>query len=85
MCIYNRLLRYVKKGTEINLYLKSVTMIDSLTGRFKIMQYNEKSAMSIANLFETTWLTRYTRPMEIMYDQGSEFIGYEFRKARIGI
>ena len=32
------------------------------------------------NLVETTWLTRYPRPMEITYYQGSEFIGHEFRK-----
>ena len=37
----------------------------------------------MANLVETTWLSRYPRPMEIMYDQGSEFIGHEFRKSQI--
>ena len=38
--------------------------------------------MSIANLVETTWLTRYPRPMEIAYDKGSEFIGHESRKEK---
>ena len=28
-------------------------------------------------------LTRYTRPIQITYDQGSEFIGHEFRKSLI--
>ena len=32
-------------------------------------QYDDKQAILIANFVETTWLTRYTRPMENMYDQ----------------
>ena len=47
------------------------------------MQYNNKRAISIADLVKTTWLTGYPRPMEIMYDQGPEFIGHEFRKSLI--
>ena len=50
---------------------------------FKITQYNNKIALSIANLVETMWLSRYPRTMEITYDQGSEFIGHDFRKFRI--
>ena len=41
--------------------------------------------LSIVNLVETTWLTRYPRPTEIMYDQGSEFIGPDFIKYLIEI
>ena len=37
----------------------------------------------MVNLVETTWLTRYPTPAEIPYDQGSEFIGHEFRKSQI--
>ena len=55
-------------------------MIDPVTGWYKITQYDDKIVISIANLFETTWLNRYPRSMEITYDQGSEFIGHEFRK-----
>ena len=36
------------------------------------------------DLVETTWLTRYSKPMEITYNQGSEFIVHEFRKSLIG-
>ena len=59
--------------------MKAVTIIDIITGWFKITQYEDKRAISIANLVETMWLTRYPRPTEITYDQGSEFIGHEFR------
>ena len=37
----------------------------------------------MVKLVETTWLARYPQPMEIMYDQASEFIGHEFRKPPI--
>ena len=37
----------------------------------------------MANLVETTWMSRYPRPIEIMYDQVSEFIGRNFRKSLI--
>ena len=46
-------------------------MIDPVTGWFKITQYNDKRVISITNLVETIWLTRYPIPMEIMYDQRS--------------
>ena len=58
-------------------------MIDPVTRWFKITQYDNKRAISIANLVETKWLTRYPRPVEITYDQGSEFIDHEFRKSLI--
>ena len=47
------------------------------------MKYDNKISISIADLVETTCLTRYPRPMEITYDQGSEFISHEFRKSLI--
>ena len=58
-------------------------MIDTVTGCFEITQYDEKIAISTANLVETAWLNRYPKPIEIVYNQGSEFIGNEFRKSPI--
>ena len=53
------------------LNLKAVKMIDHIIGWFKITQYNYKRVISIANLVENKWLSRYPLPMEITYDQGS--------------
>ena len=53
-----------------NLNLKAVTMIDPVTWWSEVTQYNDKRAMPISNLVETTWLSRYPRPMDITYDQG---------------
>ena len=58
-------------------------MVDTVTGWFKIDQYKNKRATSIANLVKTTWLTRYPISMEITYDKGLEFIGHEVRKPPI--
>ena len=49
-------------------------MIDPVTGWFEISQYNDKRSIYIAKLFETTWLSRYSRPIQIMYDQGNELL-----------
>ena len=55
-------------------------MVDTITGWFEVVRYDDKRAINIVNLVETTWLSRYPRPIEIKYDQGKEFIGHEFRK-----
>ena len=55
-------------------------MINPVMGQFEVTQYNDKIAISITNLVETTRLSRYPRPIEITYDQGSELIGHEFIK-----
>ena len=60
-------------------------MIDTATGWFEIAQYEDKGAINIANLVETTWLSRYPRPIKISYDQGNKFIAHEFRKSLIDI
>ena len=43
-------------------------MIYHVTGWFEITQYNDKIAISIANLVETTWMSRYPIPTEITYN-----------------
>ena len=45
-------------------------MIDPVTGRSQVRQYNNKREMSIDNLVEITWIYIYPRPMDITYDQG---------------
>ena len=55
-------------------------MIDPVTGCFETTQYDDTRAISIVKLVENAWLFRYHRPMEIMYDQRSEFLDHDFRK-----
>jgi len=39
----------------------------------KIIIENKK-AMTVANIVEQTWLTRYSRPNKLTYDRGTEFM-----------
>jgi len=58
--------------------MKAITMIDPATGWFEIKQYDDKQAISVAQIVEQTWQSRYSWPNTITYDQGSEFIGHVF-------
>ena len=58
-------------------------MIYPVTGWFEIAKYDDKRLISLAELFETKCLSRYPRPIELTYDQRSEFIGHEFRNSII--
>jgi len=66
------------KGVKIP-PLKCVTMIDPATGWFEIKQYEDKKSITVANIVEQEWLTRYPRPSLVTLDRGSEFIGQDFR------
>ena len=58
------------KGRKENLHIKAATMIDPVTGWFEVVRYYDKILITVKNLVETTWLSRYPRPIEIKYDQG---------------
>ena len=55
-------------------------MIDPATSWFEVVQYDDKKSMTVANIVENTWLTRYPRPDICTMDRGSEFIGHAFKK-----
>ena len=63
-------------------------MEDPASGRFEIVEipyykiedvkkneneYIDKSSARISQLFDQTWLSRYPRPKQIIFDNGSEF------------
>ena len=58
-------------------------MINTVMGWFEILQYKDKQVVEISNLVENTWLTRYPWPIEIKYNQGSEFIVHDFKNCLI--
>ena len=60
--------------------MQCCTMIDPATGWFEIAQYDDKRAITIANVVEQYWLTRYPWPTRITFDRGSKFIGHEFQQ-----
>ena len=56
-------------------------MIYTIMDWSKITEYNSECDITITNLIENAYLIMYPWPMEITYDQGSEFIFHEFRKS----
>ena len=69
---------FTYKG-KVTSTLRALTMIDPATGWFEIVQYDDKQAITIANLVEMEWLSRYPRPVKVIFDRGNEFMGQEFR------
>ena len=63
------------KKAKKPLTLWCITMIDPATQWFEMAEIHDKEPATIANTVETTWLTRYPWPQEVIYDQGTEFLG----------
>ena len=68
-----------RKGQE-DLICRCVTMIDPATGWFEIQQYDDKQSITVANIIEQEWFSRYPWPTQVTFDRGSEFIGQDFQK-----
>jgi transposase InsO family protein len=68
-----------RKGQE-SLRVQCCTMIDPATGWFEIASYDDKRSITIANIVEQTWLSRYPWPTQLIFDRGSEFMGHEFKQ-----
>ena len=47
----------IERKNQEDLLLKAVTMIDPATGWLKIDQYDDRKAISVANIVEQAWLT----------------------------
>jgi transposase InsO family protein len=62
------------------LICKCFTMIDPATGWFEVQQYDDKQSITVANIVEQEWFSRYPWPRQITFDRGSEFIGQDFQK-----
>ena len=70
----------IRRKGKPDLICKSVTMIDPASGWFEIHQYDDKKSITIANIAEQEWLSRYPWPTQVTYDRGSEFIGQGFQQ-----
>lgn len=68
-----------RKGKPV-LVCRCVTMIDPATGWFEISQYRDKESITVANIVEEQWLSRYPWPTQVVHDRGSEFIGANFQQ-----
>jgi hypothetical protein len=58
----------------------ALTMIDVVTNLVEVVRVSNKTAAHIALHFENTWLARYPKPVNVIHDQGGEFLGFEFQQ-----
>ena len=58
----------------------ALTIIDTTTNLTELVRLQNKTSAHVALQFENTWLSRYPLPMHCIYDQGGEFIGFEFQR-----
>ena len=69
----------IRQSGKKRLVCRCVTMIDPATGWFEIHEYDDKRSVTVANIIEQEWFSRYPWPTQVTFDRGSEFIGHDFQ------
>ena len=67
-------------GKKIKKEVQALTIIDRATSWPEIIPAQSKDSQVISELFDSEWLCRYPRPVRVIHDNGSEFIGMEFQE-----
>jgi hypothetical protein len=57
----------------------ALTIVDTVTNLPELIRLSNKTAAHVGLQLENAWLSRYPRPMHVIYDQGSEFLGSGFQ------
>ena len=70
----------IRRKGKNDLVCRCVTMIDPATGWFEMHQYDDKRSITVANIAEQEWFSRYPWPTQVTFDRGKEFIGQDFRR-----
>ncbi|KAG7340293.1 integrase core domain containing protein [Nitzschia inconspicua] len=58
----------------------ALTIIDMVTNLVEVVRIDNKSSAHVAMHFENSWLAKYPRPLNVIHDQGGEFIGEAFQR-----
>ncbi len=74
-------------GYDEAVVFNALTAIDTVTNLTELIRINRKTSRHVALAFQNSWLTRYPRPIHVIYDQGGEFTGGAFQNTinRLGI
>jgi transposase InsO family protein len=62
------------------LKFSALTIMDMATNLVDMVRITNKTAAHVALHFENAWLARYPRPVNVIHDQGGEFLGHEFQE-----
>ena len=58
----------------------ALTMIDTATNYCELIRIDKKSVAHVGQKFENEWLSWYPHPQSCIYNQGNEFLGYQFQQ-----
>ena len=64
-------------GRDYN--IRALTTIDVTTNLLEIKRITTQTLAECACAFENGWLSHYPRPIRVIHDQGSEFMGAPFQ------
>src|SRR5688572_5939361 len=73
----------IQSKGQPDLECKCVTMIDPASGWYEIYQYDNKKLITVANIAEQEWFTRYSWPTQVTFGRGREYIGKDFQKMSV--
>ena len=57
----------------------ALSVIDQCTNMLELQQIQNKTAAHVGMHFQNCWLSRYPRPTQVVYDQGTKFVGKGFQ------
>jgi len=60
--------------------IHALTALDKATGWPEFTAILNKTSYHVAILFDSTWLCHYPRPVRVVYDNGTKFVGQEFQE-----
>ena len=69
----------IQRGNNALCKFYALTIIDTVTNLAELIRVPNTSARAAAAAFETGWLLRYPRPVRLIHDQGTEFMGEDFQ------
>ena len=72
--------KFATSGKAIKRDLQALTIVDRATGWPELIPTKTKESLEVSELFDNQWLCRYPRPVRVIHDNGSEFIGMEFQE-----
>ena len=62
------------------LQIQAVSMIDAATRWFEVTKIPSKESIIVAEQVDKYWFCCYQRPMRVVYNHGSEFMGPSFQE-----
>ena len=69
-----------KEKHELEPTVLCLTMVDLATRWIEVICITVKDSRLVALVFDCEWLSRYTRPLHCIHDQGSQIMGVEFQE-----